>query len=167
MPSQVQADMVLKNQGVGEFARAQRAGVQGAGVSRSCAVSGQVGSEASLRGEGTTTQLTRERALSQMRGLVQAQRSGAAEDSQTHSTLISSLGARQRMSSHGRARDSLAGTWAQAEGSQHFPAIGAGSGGQVVAVCVAMCFSEGLCGAEGRRGPLFKLLDKALQLGGV
>lgn len=57
-------------------------------------MSGQVGPEAAFRGEGTATQLTRKGALSQVRGLVQPQSSGAAEDTQTHSTLISSLGSR-------------------------------------------------------------------------
>lgn len=93
--------MMLENQGIGELAWAQRAGVQGTGVGRSCTVSSQVGPKAALRGEGTTTQLTRERALSQMCGLVQTQSSGAAEDTQTHSTLISSLGSRQRRGSCG------------------------------------------------------------------
>lgn len=93
--------MVLKNQGIGELAWAQWAGVLGTGVGWSCAVSGQVGPKAALCGEGTTTQLTRERALSQMCGLVQTQSSGAAEDTQTHSTLISSLRGRQRKGSRG------------------------------------------------------------------
>lgn len=105
--------MMLKNQGIGELAWAQWAGVQGTGVGRSCTVSGQVGPEAALCGERATTQLTREWTLSQMCGLVQTQSSGAAEDTQTHSTLISSLGSRQRWGSCGgcsaRTRDSLAG----------------------------------------------------------
>lgn len=39
---------MLKNQGVGELARAQGAGVQGTGVCWPGAVSGQVGPEAAL-----------------------------------------------------------------------------------------------------------------------
>jgi len=61
-------------------------------------VSGLVGPEASLGGEGTTAQLTREWPLSQMCGLVQTQSSRAAEDTQAHATLVS-LNSRQRRGS--------------------------------------------------------------------
>lgn len=72
--------MMLKNQGIGELARAQGAGVQGTGVCWPRPVSGQVGPKAALCGERATTILTREWTLSQMCCLVQAQSSGATED---------------------------------------------------------------------------------------
>lgn len=59
-----------------------------------------MGPEAALGGERTTAQLTRERPLSQMCGLVQTQSSRAAEDAQAHSTLVS-LNRRQRRGSGG------------------------------------------------------------------
>lgn len=40
--------MMLKNQGIGELAWAQGAGVQGTGVCWPCTVSGQVGPKAAL-----------------------------------------------------------------------------------------------------------------------
>lgn len=48
LPSEVQADVVLKNQGIGELAWAQRAGVQGTAIGRPRTVSGQVGPKAAL-----------------------------------------------------------------------------------------------------------------------
>lgn len=73
-------------------------------------MSGQVGPEAAFCGEGSTAKFTRERTFSQMCGLVQAQRSGAAEHTQAHSTLISSLNRRQRQSGGCvRTRNSLTG----------------------------------------------------------
>lgn len=80
LPSEVQADVVLKNQGVGELAWAQGAGVQGTGVCWPGSVGGQVGPQAALCRERAAAQLTREGTLSQMGCLVQAQGSGAAED---------------------------------------------------------------------------------------
>lgn len=107
--------------------------------------------EAAFCGERATTQLTRERPLAQVCSLVQTQSSGAAEDTQTYSTLVSSLGSRQRRSSCFSCRDSLAGhqsrstgIGAEAKGSQHFPAIGTGGGGQVMAMCIPISFSRGL-----------------------
>lgn len=66
----MQADVMLKDQGISELAWAQRAGVQGTGIGWSCTMSGQVGPEAALGGEGTATKLARERTLTQMCGLV-------------------------------------------------------------------------------------------------
>lgn len=48
LPSEVQADVVLKDQGISKLARAQRAGVQSAGVRWPRPVSGQMGPEAAL-----------------------------------------------------------------------------------------------------------------------
>lgn len=64
-------------------------------------MSGQVGSEAALCREGTSTELAGEGALSQMGGLVQTESSGAAEDAQTDSTLVGGLGGGQGRSSCG------------------------------------------------------------------
>lgn len=64
-------------------------------------MSGQVGPEAALCGEGATAQLTREWTLSKMCGLMQTQSSRAAEDTQADTTLVSSLGSRQRGGSCG------------------------------------------------------------------
>lgn len=75
-------------------------------------MSGQVGPEAALCGEGTSTELAGEGALPQMSGLVQTESSRAAEDAETDSALVGGLGGGQGRSSHGgcgaKACDSLA-----------------------------------------------------------